>query len=203
MREVYSIAMPKPIIISKDPTDTLAGYLLVATPQLEGDFFKRSVIYIAEHNKEGAMGIIINAPIDKVSIHDVIEQMELPVSMGDRKMPLLFGGPVEPHRGFVIHNGEHLQDTSLSHRDDITVTANAAVLVGWMHGEFTAKSLLALGYAGWSPGQLESEIEEGSWVVVPATQHLVFDAPMEARWDLAIASLGFDMGNLSTMVGHA
>jgi len=195
--------MIKPILISKDPTDTLAGHLLVAAPQLEGDYFKRSVIYIAEHNKEGAMGIIINSAVENVSINDILAQLDLPIRAGDRKMPILSGGPIEPYRGFIIHNSSHLQETAISDRDGITVTANAAVLTGWMEGTFTAKSLLALGYAGWSPGQLESEIEEGSWVVVGATPTIVFDAPLEARWDLAIASLGFELGNLSSVAGHA
>lgn len=195
--------MAQPIIISKNPNDTLAGHLLVATPQLEDGFFTRTVIYIAEHNKEGAMGVIVNTPIDQVSINDVLEQMQLPLRAGDRKMPVLFGGPVEPHRGFVIHNGVCLQETALSDRDGIVVSANVAVLNAWVSGDFSAKAMLALGYAGWSPGQLEGEIEQGSWVVVPATQTLLFDAEMDERWDMAIASLGFDITHLSTVTGHA
>ncbi len=195
--------MTQPIIISKNLDDTLAGHLLVSTPQLEDDFFSRSVIYVAEHNKEGAMGIIINNPIDNVSINEVLEQMQLSLRAGDRKMPVLFGGPVEQHRGFVIHNGFFTDPAALSERDGIVVSANAAVLQSWISGDFQAKAMLALGYAGWSAGQLEGEIESGSWVVVPATQTLLFDAKTEDRWQLAIASLGFDMGNLSSTVGHA
>lgn len=183
--------------------DALAGHLLVATPQLQDDFFQRSVIYMCAHSREGAMGFIVNAPIEQVSIHDILDQLQMTQRMGDRNLPVMFGGPVEAHRGFVIHNGEFLQETAISARDGITVTANSAVLTGWLDGELTAGAMLVLGYAGWGGGQLEHEIEHGSWVTIPATRQLIFDTPPEARWDLAIASLGFDMGNYSSTVGHA
>jgi putative transcriptional regulator len=195
--------MGKPIIISKNIQDTLAGCLLVATPQLQDDFFHHAVVYMCSHNQEGAMGVIVNAPVEKISINDILDQMQLGLRAGDRKLPVLFGGPVEAHRGFLMHNGEYQQESAISARDGITVTANSAVLTGWLAGDFPASMLLALGYSGWTAGQLESEIESGSWVVVPATQHLLFDTPHEAKWDLAIASLGFDMGNFSSTVGHA
>lgn len=195
--------MGQPIIISKNPGDSLTGYLLVATPQIEGDFFRRSVIYVSEHNKEGAMGLIINAPIEEVTVNHILEQMDMTLRAGDRHLPVMFGGPVEPYRGFVLHNGHFLEDTALSARDGFVVSANAAVLTGWVEGSFTAKAMLAMGYAGWSPGQLESEIEQGSWVVIAPTETLVFDANPDDRWDMAIASLGFDMGNLSSTAGHA
>lgn len=193
----------KPIILPGSFQNTLVGQLLVATPQLQDDFFRRTAIYICAHSCEGAMGFIINRPIENISIHDILAQLQMTQPIGDRTLPVMFGGPVEDHRGFIIHNGEFLQDTAVSTRDGISITANSAVLTGWLNGDFTAKAMLTLGYAGWTGGQLESEIEQGSWVSIPATQHLVFDAPYHTRWDLAIASLGFDMGNYSHFTGHA
>lgn len=195
--------MTNPILIQKQSQDNLVGQFLVATSQIQDDFFKRSVIYMCEHSQTSAMGILLNAPIDKITINQILEQMQMDLRAGDRKLPVMFGGPVESHRGFVVHNGNYLQDTAISSRDGITVSANTAVLTGWLEGNFSAKALLALGYSGWAPGQLESEIEAGSWVVLPANETLVFDTPNESKWDVAIASLGFDMGNLSSTVGHA
>ena len=197
------MGMEKPIIIPGKMQDTLAGHLLIATPQLQDDFFQRSVIYMCSHSQEGAMGFIVNAPIEQVSIRDILDQLNMTQRMGDRELPVMFGGPVEAHRGFLIHNGEFLQDTALGSTGGITATANSAVLTGWVDGELVAKAMLVLGYAGWVSGQLEREIEQGSWITIPATQQLVFDTPHDEKWDLAIASLGFDMGNFSSTVGHA
>jgi putative transcriptional regulator len=194
--------MPKPIILTS-LGDTLAGQFLIATSQIQDDFFHRSVIYMCEHNAEGAMGIIINTAIDKISIDEILDQMQMNGTMGDRKLPIMFGGPVEAYRGFVVHSGNYLQDTAIASHHGITVTANTAVLSGWLTGEFNAKAMLALGYAGWTPGQLEKEIETGSWVSIAATESLLFDVANEDKWDVAIASLGFDVGNLSSTVGHA
>jgi len=194
--------MTSPIIINTIK-DTLTGHLLIATPQLQDDFFQRSVIYMATHNREGAMGFIINAPIDRISINDILDQLQLTQRLGDRNLPIMFGGPVESHRGFVIHDGEFQQDTALGTQSGITVTANSSVLTGWLEGEFAARAMLALGYAGWTAGQIESEIEQGSWVSIPATRHLVFDTPHDQKWDMAISLLGFDMGNFSNVTGHA
>lgn len=199
----YNSFMTKPIIIQSKLQESIAGYFLVATSQIQDDFFKRSVIYMCEHNQEGAMGIIVNTGIEKISISDILEQLDFDHPLGDRKLPIMFGGPVEAYRGFVIHTGEYMKDTAIASRDGITVTSNAAVLSGWLDGSFTGKAMLALGYAGWTAGQLESEIEQGSWVVAPASSVLMFDTVNEDKWDIAIASLGFDVGNLSSTVGHA
>ena len=194
--------MNTPIILPS-AKDKIAGQLLIAAPQIQDDFFRRSVIYMCSHNEEGGMGIIINTPIEKITLNEILEQMQSTARAGDRKMPVLFGGPVESYRGFLMHNGDYEAEGAISNFDGITVTPNSAVLTGWLQGDFGAKLSLALGYAGWSPGQLESEIETGSWMVSPATEPLLFDLPRELVWEQAIASLGFDVGNLSSTVGHA
>lgn len=195
--------MEKPIIVPSRIQETLTGSLLVATPQLQDDFFARVVIYMSSHDKEGAMGFIVNTAIEQISIHDILDQLQMMHRIGDRNLPVMLGGPVEPHRGFILHDGDYLQPTAISAKDGITATANSAVLTGWLEGAFTAKAMLVLGYAGWTAGQLEAEIEQGSWVSVPATRKLLFDTPHEQKWDVAITSLGFDMGNYSTVTGHA
>ena len=128
----YNRGMEKQIILPNLIQNTLAGNLLIATPQLQDDFFKRAVIYICAHDQEGAMGFIINAPIEKISTQDILEQLQMPQHIGDRNLPVMFGGPVDAHRGFIIHNGEFLQDTAISARDGITITANSVVLTGWL-----------------------------------------------------------------------
>ncbi|NBX02853.1 MAG: YqgE/AlgH family protein [Alphaproteobacteria bacterium] len=184
-------------------TGSLAGHLLVATSGIDGGCFDHSVIYICSHNSEGAMGLIINAPLENVPMQEVFEQLSITPKPLARSLPMHFGGPVENGRGFVIHSDDFVSPDPLISRDGITVTANAAVLYALAEGKGPQKGLLTLGYAGWSPGQLETEIESGSWVLTPATSAIIFEAENDMKWNLAIASLGFDMGHFSTIVGHA
>lgn len=200
---VWLFHMLNPILFSHPTSSSLAGHLLVATSQIQGEFFERSVIYIAAHNTQGAMGLIVNSPIDRVSLNEILAQMNVDAMAGDRSLPIMFGGPVESHRGFVIYTGEAMAQSALSSYDGINVSANAALLKAWVDGAVSAKAMLALGYSGWSPGQLEREIENGSWVVIPATETLMFDTHHENKWNLAVASLGFDLGNLYATAGHA
>ena len=195
--------MHTPIILSGHIQDTLAGQLLVATSQIGEGLFKQAVVYICSHDKQGAMGILVNKPMENITINDVFQQLQMNLRIGDRKLPLMFGGPVGGHRGFVIHSGAYQQETAVYAADGITVSANANVLHGWLEGEFAAKVMLALGYAGWMPGQLEAEIEAGGWVSVPATQALLFDTPDELKWDVANSQLGFDISKLYMTAGHA
>ena len=119
------------------------------------------------------------------------------------QLPIHFGGPVESNRGFVLHSDEYASNESLIRQDGIAVTASVSILKELAQGNGPAQGMLVLGYAGWSPGQLESEIETGSWIVVPASKKLVFETDNETKWAVAVSSLGFDMGHYSTVVGHA
>ena len=188
------------------PTDThgtLSGHLLIATSVVQDSCFARSVIYLCAHNETGAMGIIVNYPVENIGIRDIFEQLDIDTEKSVRDIPIHFGGPVEANRGFVVHSSDYDTEDSLISKDGITVTASISILQELAQGNGPAKGMLVLGYAGWSPGQLEAEIEGGSWIVVPASTQLVFDSNNEGKWNSAISSLGIDMGHFSTVVGHA
>lgn len=183
---------------------SLAGQLLIATPVVQDSCFARSVVYLCTHTDAGAMGVIVNYPVDNIHLEDIFEQLDLKTeSAAGRGFPIHFGGPVESSRGFVVHSADYKAEGSLIIKDGIAVTSNVSVLEDMAVGKGPARGMLVLGYAGWSPGQLESEIESGSWIIVPASSQLVFDANNETKWSMAISALGFDMGNFSSQVGHA
>ena len=149
------------------------------------------------------MGIIVNHPIDNVNMNEVFDQLSIPAKAGARHLPIHFGGPVEAGRGFMVHSDDFSSPEPLIEQSGMVVSANASVLHALADGKGPHKGLLTLGYAGWSPGQLESEIESGSWLTVPATSSLVFAEDNDTKWNLAVGSLGIDMGHFSTVVGHA
>lgn len=181
---------------------SLVGKFLVATPTLQESCFTRAVIYMCSYNEAGAMGVIVNYPIDNVRIDDIMEQLNIETTY-THGTQVHFGGPVESNRGFIIHSDEFAANGAICKHDGITVTSNADVLQAIAGGGGPKHSMLALGYAGWAAGQLEAEMESGSWIVVSATKQLLFDTDNEAKWSLAISSLGFDVGNFSASVGHA
>jgi len=191
------------ITFSTDKKGSLAGHLLIATSVVQESCFSRSVIYLCAHNETGAMGMIVNYPVENIGIRDIFEQLEIQSENAARDIPIHFGGPVEANRGFVVHSDEYATEDSLISKDGIAVTASISILQELAAGNGPKQGMLVLGYAGWSPGQLESEIEGGSWIVVPASSQLVFDSNNETKWNLAVAQLGFDMGHFSTVVGHA
>lgn len=188
---------------SKDKSGSLAGQLLIATPVVQDSCFARSVIFMCAHNEAGAMGIIINYPVENISIKEIFEQLDINSVSNARNLPIHFGGPVEANRGFVVHSSDYTTEESLFAKDGITVTASINVLQELAEGKGPTQGMLVLGYAGWSPGQLESEIEGGSWIVVPATPNLIFSKENETKWNVAVSTLGIDMGHYSTDVGHA
>ncbi len=191
------------VISSKDEKGSLAGHLLVATPQLQESCFARSVVYMCAHNETGAMGVIVNYSIDSVALSDVFDQLDIHGEVRPEDFPIHFGGPVEGNRGFVLHSTDYTSEESLIESNGIAVTASISILQEIGKGKGPQHSLLLLGYAGWSPGQLESEIESGSWVVVPASPKLVFSTDNDLKWNLAMGTLGIDIGHYSSDVGHA
>lgn len=181
----------------------LAGHLLVATPQIQESCFARSVIYMCAHNTTGAMGVIINHDIDGLAIADVFAQLDIACAGRSIQFPVHFGGPVEANRGFVLHSTDYASEESLVESEGIAVTASMSVLEEIARGRGPRQGMLILGYAGWSPGQLESEMESGSWIVAPATPQLVFASDNDVKWHLAMGGLGIDIGHLSSDIGHA
>lgn len=181
----------------------LTNHLLIAMPNLQDPNFEHTVTYICEHNENGAMGIVINRPID-IDISEVLEQMEIPVSTPRlAKVPVFLGGPVEGQRGFVLHTKPAEWDSSLHVSELINITTSRDILEAMARGEGPEQSLIALGYAGWGGGQLEQEILDNSWLSVPAEQEILFNLPPARRWEAAAKLLGVDLNILSSESGHA
>ncbi len=181
----------------------LEGQLLVATPTVSGDVFAQSVIYLFAHNAHGAMGVIINKPLEMVHYASLFQQLGIEVTANAQDLPVGMGGPVEGSRGFVLHTPDYKSPESLAGDGHIVLTANAKVLRDIAAGTGPQQALMTIGYAGWAPGQLEAEIEANSWITVPATPELIFDTPDDTKWALAAKSLGIDMGRFSSFAGHA
>lgn len=183
--------------------DFLTNQFLVAMPALEDPNFRESVTYICEHNAQGALGIVINRPTNVV-LGDILKQ--LAIEPGDRKAadtPIYNGGPVQPERGFVIHEPQGGWESTLKIGARIGITTSKDVLAAMARGAGPEKALVALGYAGWGAGQLEEEIKSNSWLSTPADMRIVFEVPVEQRWQAAAKLLGVDLSLLSGDSGHA
>ena len=184
--------------------DTLKGQLLIAMPNMSDPRFERSVIYMCAHSSQGAMGIVINRLVHHINFPDLLEQLDIELSVEAQQIRVHFGGPVEASRGFVLHSADNFfDDATLSVSDDIALTASLNVLKAIAEGSGPRRSLLALGYAGWGPGQLDDEIQANAWLHAPADDELVFGSDLEAKWAAAVAKLGFDLSLLSGDAGHA
>jgi putative transcriptional regulator len=182
---------------------SLAGRLLVAMPVVQGSCFDRSVVYLCAHNEAGAMGVIVNYPVENIHLHDILEQLGINRKMQLHDLPVHFGGPVEANRGFVIHSDEYPSTECIIRQDGVAVTASVSILQALSEGRGPSRGMLVLGYAGWAPGQLESEIESGSWIVAPVNTQLLFNTGNDLKWNVALASMGIDLGHLSNDIGHA
>ncbi len=182
---------------------SLINQLLIAMPGMQDPNFSSTVTLICEHNDDGALGIIINRPLnlklaglfDQLSVEDA--DPEIAAS------PVVAGGPVGTERGFVLHDVEHSFENTVAVSDDIQLTLSRDVIDYMAAGEGPSKSLVAVGYAGWEPGQLEEEMLANSWLNVAATPELVFDTPFAERWDSAARLLGVDIASISPEAGHA
>jgi len=189
----------------------LDGQLLLAMPGMPDGRFARSVIYMCAHSDEGAMGIIINRPAPSVNFSELLVQLEviapdeaieLPPKAGS--VPVLKGGPVETGRGFVLHSNDFYIDNSTLPIDaSVSLTATVDILRAIARGDGPGRAVLALGYAGWSPGQLEEELQQNGWLTCPADSSLIFDTPLESKYDSALRKLGIDPSFLSADFGHA
>lgn len=182
----------------------LAGKLLVAMPDMSDPRFARTVIYMCAHSDEGGMGLIINKPQPDVTFSKLIDQLEIPKVQGIRDAPVYFGGPVERQRGFVLHSNDYMANSGTLEVDGtFRMTATLEVLQKIAMGKGPAKSLLALGYSGWGPRQLEYEIGQNGWLTCPPTEKVVFDTQPEDKWLAALGLMGIDPRLLSGTAGHA
>jgi putative transcriptional regulator len=182
---------------------SLAGQLLVAMPQMQDHRFQRSVIYLCAHNDEGAMGLVVNKLIGTLTLAELLEQLSIPHEGVQGAPRVHFGGPVESGRGFVLHSADYVEEGSLVVGNELALTATLDILRAIGRGEGPRQSLLALGYAGWGPGQLDHELQQNGWLHAPSDEEIVFGRDLERKWTQALAKLGVDLTVLSGEAGHA
>jgi putative transcriptional regulator len=189
--------------IKKPINGYLTGQMLVAMPQMLDQRFARSVIYLCAHSADGAMGLVVNRAIDSLTFPELLKQLGIEGDDRGSDILLHFGGPVETGRGFVLHSADYSQDGTLAIDGTVALTATIDILRDIAKGSGPRRSLLALGYAGWGPGQLDAEIQANGWLQVPADEGLVFDNDLDGKWARAMGKLGVDTGRLSSDAGHA
>ncbi|MEE8280621.1 MAG: YqgE/AlgH family protein [Alphaproteobacteria bacterium] len=189
------------------PQESQAGYftgqLLIAMPQMNDPRFAHAVVYVCAHTDDGAMGLVVNRQIETLTFPDLLRQLNIDVTGVDDTIQVLFGGPVESGRGFVLHSADYVQKGTMMVDKDVGLTATMEVLKDIASGSGPRLNLLALGYAGWGPGQLDAEIQANGWLHVPADEALIFDRDLETKWERALAKLGVDSSMLSSDAGHA
>jgi putative transcriptional regulator len=189
----------------------LDGQMLIAMPTMRDERFARTLIYVCAHSSEGAMGIVVNQPAANVNFADLLVQLEvikdtdlIQLPRGAGSVQVLKGGPVEPGRGFVLHSSDFfIENSTLPIDDGICLTATLDVLKAIANGNGPASALLALGYAGWAPGQLETEIQENGWLHCSADTDLIFGDDLVHKYERALRKLGIHAGMLSSEAGHA
>lgn len=182
----------------------LTGKLLIAMPGIGDPRFERSVIYMCSHSEEAAMGLMLSRSAPDLSFAELLSQLEIEIAPGVDLPDILIGGPVERSRGFVLHSDDYaLEEGTLPVDGHIAMTASVEILRDMARGIGPVKALLALGYSGWGPGQLETEIRANGWLTCDADPGIVFDVPVEARWQSALARLGIEVTMLSREGGVA
>ncbi len=186
-----------------DESGYIEGQLLIAMPTMADPRFERTVIFLCAHSAAGAMGLVINKPLTNITFPELIEQLGIQDVPSRDDIRLHFGGPVETGRGFVLHSGEYRHDSTLLVAEEMALTATMDILQDMAGGCGPRRSLLALGYAGWGPGQLDSEIQANGWLHVGPDDQLVFGDDLDGRWEQAIGKLGVDVSLLSGDAGHA
>jgi putative transcriptional regulator len=188
---------------------SLANQFLVAMPALDDSYFGRSVIYICEHDDEGAMGLVINKSTEiavntvLLEMHITDEELDTEATVELDDINVMSGGPVHTDRGFILHNGDKKWSSSLKLDDQINVTTSKDILENLATKAGPEKYLMTLGYAGWTAGQLEQELADNTWLTIDADPDLIFDTPIEDRWEKAVQKLGINVEQLTAFSGHA
>jgi putative transcriptional regulator len=184
-------------------TDNLANQLLIALPALDDPHFARSVALICQHDGDGAMGVVVNRA-SEYTLGEVLQQMNLETTdEALRNRVVLYGGPVHPERGFVLHDGGEAWESTMQIGAGLYLTTSRDILEAMARGAGPAHAVVALGCAGWGAGQLEFELGENSWLTAPADGELLFDLPLDQRWQAAGGRIGVDMTRMTDYSGHA
>jgi putative transcriptional regulator len=181
----------------------MTGRLLIAMPGMRDIRFQKSVVYVCAHTAEGAMGLVVNKTLDSLTLPELMSHLKIPAAIEAPGGKVHFGGPVETARGFVLHSSDYVEDSTMVIGDEFALTATLDVLRAIGRGQGPRQSLMALGYASWSPGQLDSEIQANVWLQGAADEALVFEVEDDSKWERAIAHLGIDARMLSIEAGHA
>lgn len=186
-----------------DNSNFLANHFLIAMPTLTDPYFNRAVAYICEHNENGAIGIVINHPLD-LHLAEVFRQMDIKLQNDmTASLPVLCGGPVHPERGFVIHSPGGNWRSSLEMNSEICVTTSRDILQAIAQDQGPTDAIITLGYANWTAGQLEQEIVNNYWITCPVDLNILFKLPYAERWNAAIELIGIDLTKLISNIGHA
>ena len=181
----------------------LTDHFLIAMPAMVDSYFSKSLVYIAEHNPRGALGVIVNRPID-MSLGTLLEKIDVPLQAeGFANLPVLFGGPVQTDRGFVLHRPVGQWQSTLVINQHVGLTSSRDILQAVAREGQPRDVMVTLGYAGWAAGQLEHELVQNAWLTVPAQLHILFDSPYEERLASALELLGVNLANLVDEAGHA
>src|ERR1051325_2722166 len=189
----------------------LDGQMLIAMPAMNDERFARTLIYVCAHSSEGAMGIVVNHRAGNIKFPDLLVQLEVIPATERIQLPptaegvkVLKGGPVETGRGFVLHSADYfIENSTLPIDEGVCLTATLDILKAIARGKGPSSAILALGYAGWAPGQLENEIQANGWLHCPADPELIFGPDIDAKYEKALRKIGIDLGMLSSESGHA
>lgn len=181
----------------------LTQHFLIAMPAMADPHFSKTLTFICEHNEQGALGVVVNRPID-LTLHELLGQIEIkPANDACKRIPVHYGGPVQTDRGFVLHAPAGAWKSTLAVGDSLGLTTSKDILQAVAQGEGPQKMLITLGYAGWAPGQLENELAQNAWLTVAADERVLFETVAENRYDASLKLLGIDLAMLSDDAGHA
>jgi putative transcriptional regulator len=192
-----------PDTVYMDKANSFSNHFLIAMPTLDDPNFHHTTTYICEHNEDGALGVVINRPLE-IQLGEILRHMDITTDIEDVwKQTVYMGGPVQSDRGFVLHEPLGDWEATLRITDTIGITSSRDILVDIARGKGPDRHIITLGYAGWGAGQLEREMAENTWLSGPASSRIVFEIPSEERWTAAAALLGIDLNLLSSDAGHA
>lgn len=190
-------------MMHQETSGYLTGKLLIATHSVCDGCFDKTVIYLCAHDDEGALGVVINMPLTGTTIKTLMQELKIKPIVHLPDSPVHFGGPVDTNQGFVLHSNDQKYKGTREDASGICFSSGISLLEDIAAGTGPDKRIVALGCAGWSAGQLEEELEAGSWIIAPATTALMFETDAQDKWEKAAGSLGVDLNRLSSEVGHA
>lgn len=184
-------------------TPYLTGHFLIAMPSMPDPRFGRAVVYLCAHNADGAMGLVINRLFEELSFEELLGQLGVSLAANAREVRVHFGGPVESGRGFVLHSSDYSGEGTMPVAEGVALTATVDILKALAEGKGPKRCFLALGYVGWSAGQLDAELQANGWIHATGNSDLLFEAKLDDKWERILAHIGIQPAMLSSEAGHA